>query len=239
MDLLFRPVFTRVKTPIIGSIPDRQSSASTDDNNDSEEMLTMTTRSRTTPRLSSHMVFWPATPPISASESFPNITHPDNVYHKPSSDQLAEMLKVVMMNQSTMDPLPIEYNSTVLQVLEAYQDLRVQLSAREEEIDVLKQSHTKDIQVFEELASQGQQKESDYKSELKNLEVLLANTDGGLAKVSMARSQSVIHGAVKAAETIRRGIGTIKERNSARNSQSTGKSGPSAHSLLLTSWQMW
>lgn len=224
MDLLFRPVFTRVKTPVIGSVPDRQSSgASTDDNNDAEEFITMSTKVRSTPRMSSYMGFRPTTPPIPAPEIFPNLRIPENVFHKPSSDQLAEMLKVVMMNQSTMDPIPIQYNSTVLHVLEAYQDLRMLLNAKEEATELLKQSHTKDIKDFEELATQWQQKERDYQSELKKLEVILSKTEGGMESVALARSKSVIHGAERASETIRRGIGTIKERNSARNSQDAGK----------------
>jgi hypothetical protein len=169
------------------------------------------------------MGFRPATPPIPAPGTFPNLRNPDNVYHKPSGDQLAEMLKVVMMNQSTMDPVPVQYNSTILHVLEAYQDLRMQLIAKEEEIEVLKRSHTKDIKDFEELAAAWHQKEIDYKVEVKKLEVLLSKTEGGMESVAMARSRSVIHGVEKASDTIKRGIGTIKARNAARNSQDAGE----------------
>ena len=234
MDLLFRPVFTRVKTPVIGSAPDRQASFSTDDNNDSEEGITMPNRIRPISRVSSYMGFRP-TPLILTPETFPNLRNPENVYHKPSGDQLAEMLKVVMMNQYTMDSVPVQYNSTILHVLEAYKDLRMQLSAKEEAIEVLKQSHTKDIKDFEELATQWQQKESDYKDEVKKLEVLLSKTEGGMESVAMARSKSVIHGAEKASETIRRGIGTIKARNAARNSQDTSRSAKTLVSILANS----
>lgn len=222
MDLLFRPVFTRVKTPVIGSASDRQSTFSADDNNDSEERLKMDVR-RPTSRVSSYMGFRPSTPPFSAPETFPNLRNPENVYHKPSGDQLAEMLKVVMMNQSTMDHVPIEYNSTILHVLEAYQDLRMKLMANDEAIEVLQQSHMKDIKDFEELAEQWQQKETDYQSEVKKLEVLLSKTEGGLESVTMARSKSVVHGAERASESLKRGIGTIKARNAARSSHSAGK----------------
>ena len=126
------------------------------------------------------------------------------------------------MNQNNLDSIPIQYNSTVLHVLEAYHDLRIQLNAKGDTIELLKESHTKDIKDFEELATQWQQKESDYKSELKKLEVLLSKTTGGLESVALARSKSVIHGAERASETIKRGIGTIKERNSARNRQDAG-----------------
>lgn len=222
MDLLFRPVFTRVKTPVIGSASDRHSSFSADDYNDNEDGLTMNSR-RPTSRVSSYIGLRPSTPPIPAPEAFPHLRDPENIYHQPSGDQLAEMLKVVMMNQSTMDHVPIEYNSTILHVLEAYQDLRVKLVANDQAMEVLRQSHMKDIKDFEELAGQWQQKEADYKSEVKRLEVLLSKTEGGLESVAMARSKSVIHGAERASDSLKRGIGTIKARNAARNSRSAGK----------------
>lgn len=235
MDLLFRPVFTRVKTPVMGqgSFPDRQSSFSTDDNNESEEGLVMSDRIRPTSRVSSCMLFRTATPLIPAPETFPNLRNPENVYHKPSGDQLAEMLKVVMMNQRTIDPLPVQYNSTIMHVLEAYQDLRMQLIAKEEAIEELKQSHTKDIKDFEELAVAWHQKENDYMVEVKKLEVLLSKTERGMESVAMARLRSVIHGAGKASDTIKRGIGTIKARNAARVSQDSGELGARGLLFLL------
>ena len=178
---------------------------------------------RPTSRVSSYIGFRPATPPVSAPDTFPNLRNPDNVYHKPSADQLVEMLKVVMMNQNTMDPVPVQYNSTILHALEAYQDLTLQLIAKEQATEVLKLSHTKDIKDFEELAAEWQQKETDYKAEIKKLEVLLSRTEGGMESVSVARSRSVIHGVEKASDTISRGIGTIKARNATRNSQDAGQ----------------
>ena len=205
--------------------PDRQSSFSTDDNNESEEGTNA--RVRPTTRVSSYigipMGFRPATPPIPAPETFPNYRNPESVYHKPSGDQLAEMLKVVMMNQGNMDPVPSQYNSTILHVLEAYQDLRMQLDAKEEAIEVLKQSYTKYIREFDELVGSWEQKENDYKAELKKLEVMLSRTEGGMESVFMARSNSVLHGAEKASDTINRGIGTVKAKNAARSNHDAGK----------------
>jgi len=150
---------------------------------------------------------------------------------------MVEMLKVVMMNQSSMEPVPIQYNSCILHVLEGYYDLRIQLQyvhsiflwprrswhlryaqlirilrSKDEAIELLKQTHTRNIHDFEELASAWHLKEKDYQVEVKRLEVLLSKT-GGLESVSMARSDSVIHGSKKASEIIKSGIGTIKQRN--------------------------
>jgi hypothetical protein len=78
---------------------------------------------------------------------------------------MAETLKVVMMNQSSVDPVPVVYNSCILHVLEAYQDLRAELTKKEDFIEELKLSHMRDITDFEALATQWQMREQDYKTE--------------------------------------------------------------------------
>jgi len=154
-----------------------------------------------------------STPPIPQTpDSFANIRSPESVYYKPSVDHMAESLKVLMMNQSSMTPIPISYNACILHVLEAYQDLRMELAKKESFLDELKLSHMKDINDFEALATQWEVEEQDYKKEIKKLEVLLSQTDGGLEKVTLARTNSAVHGS-RAAETIKRGIGTIRQRN--------------------------
>jgi len=90
---------------------------------------------------------------------------------------MAETLKVVMMNQRSTDPVPIAYNACILHVLEAYQDLSTELVKKENFLEDLKLSHTKDIHDFEALATQWEMKERDYKTEMKKLEVLL-RSDG-------------------------------------------------------------
>jgi hypothetical protein len=82
----------------------------------------------------------------------------------------------------------------------------------------VKQSHTRDIKEFENLATQWEEKEKDYKLEIKRLEVLLSKTKDGMEKVSLARSKSRVHGSRGAAERITRGIDTIKARHAAQNS---------------------
>ncbi len=135
---------------------------------------------------------------------------------------MAEMLKVVMMNQSSVTPVPVEYNSCILHVLEAYQEQRLELRNRDNTIGELKETHSKDIRDFEMLASQWELKEHGYKTEMKKLEVLLSQTEGGLEKVTLARSKSMVHGSKKVADSIGRDIGTIKARNFAHNSRESG-----------------
>ncbi|KAI9048934.1 hypothetical protein LZ554_006784 [Drepanopeziza brunnea f. sp. 'monogermtubi'] len=178
-----------------------------------------TPRLRPSSRVSSFIGIRPATPPIPPTpDTFFGFRNPETVYHKPSGDQMAEMLKVVMMNQSSVAPVPVEYNSTILHVLEAYQELGQELRRKNEAIEELKQGHTKDIKDFETLATQWDLKERDYKKEMRKLEVLLSNTEGGMEKVSLARTKSTVHGS-KIGEKIGREVGTIKARNVARNSR--------------------
>jgi hypothetical protein len=135
---------------------------------------------------------------------------------------MVEALKVVMMNQSSMEPVPIQYNSTILHILEAYYDLRMELQSRDESIEALKQSHTKDIRDFEDMTTGWHSKEKDYRAEVKRLEVLLSKTEGGMESMVLARSNSLIHGLKRASETIKQGIGTVKERNAAYSRRDPG-----------------
>ncbi|KAH7418431.1 hypothetical protein BKA64DRAFT_199173 [Cadophora sp. MPI-SDFR-AT-0126] len=216
-----RPVFGRRAQG--SSISERPSSFSVDESVvDSEDgnVPTPTPRLRPTSRVSSYIGMRPSTPPIpQTSDTYFSLKDPESIYHEPSRDQMAEMLKVVMMNQSSTTPVPVEYNSCILHVLEAYHELRTELRLREDTIEELKHTHTKDIKDFEMLATQWETKEQDYKAEMKKLEVLLSKTDGGLEKVSLARSKSTVHGAQRVGDSIKRDIGTIKARHIARNSR--------------------
>lgn len=127
---------------------------------------------------------------------------------------MAEMVKVVMMNQSSVEPIPIQYNSAILHVLEAYQELREELEKQGIVTQQLRESHAKDIEDFEELARTWERREKNYKNELKLLEVQLSKLPDGMEKVSLSRTRSTIHGTVKASDTIGRAVAAIKEKNS-------------------------
>ncbi|OWP04021.1 ureidoglycolate hydrolase [Marssonina coronariae] len=220
-----RPVFGRPKAQGVPNGSDRPASLSYDESifaaesDDGNSVYASTPRLRPTSRVSSYIGIRSTTPPIPQTpETFSFQRNPESVYHEPSGDQMAEMLKVVMMNQSSFSPVPVEYNSTILHVLEAYEELRLQLRRREEAIEELKQSHLKDIEDFETLATQWEYKEKDYKSEMKKLEIMLSRTEGGLEQVTLARSKSTVHGA-KVGERIGEDNCTIKARYDARSSR--------------------
>lgn len=127
---------------------------------------------------------------------------------------MAEMVKVVMMTQSSFDPIPIQYNSAILNVLEDYYDLYMEREEKDRAIEELKESHLRDIKDFENLIGEWEENEKNYKVEMKKLEVLLSRTEGGLEKVALARTKSTVHGYVKNSETIAKRVATIKERHS-------------------------
>lgn len=67
---------------------------------------------------------------------------------------MAETLKVIMMTSNLMESIPVEYNTCILHVLEAYNDLQEMLAVKEGEIEEIKGRHTKDIRDFDSMAEQ-------------------------------------------------------------------------------------
>ncbi|CAD6456634.1 07dfcb61-dfbb-4004-bee6-acf7b4e9139d [Sclerotinia trifoliorum] len=206
MDQWLRPVFTRTRTPVQSTPNDRS-----EDPHEAEETMKSI---RPASRVSSYMGFRSSsTANLHTSDTFTfqHVNIPENVYHKPSGSQMAETLKVVMMTRNLMEPVPVEYNTCIVHVLEAYNDLEEELARKDGEIDDIKARHTKDIREFDVMAEQWKAKEKDYQKEMKNLEILLSKTEGGMENVTMARSKSVIHGARRAADFFEDGMEKIKQ----------------------------
>ncbi|KAH8602427.1 hypothetical protein B0O99DRAFT_680548 [Bisporella sp. PMI_857] len=210
MDSWLRPVFSRrsmstAVAPINTSFDGRAASFISEERADNSP----NGRDRANSRASSFL----NSPTTTSPDLFPNISKADTVWNKPSVDQMVEMLKVAMMTQSSMEPLPIHYNSCILHILEAYYDQKIQIQANEDIVEGLKESHTKDIKEFEDIAGRWEAKEKDYQAEVRRLEILLSRTAGGMESVTLARTKSVVHGSKKASDIIRSEIGSIKERN--------------------------
>jgi hypothetical protein len=146
---------------------------------------------------------------------------------------MVEALMVVMMNKSSMEPIPIEYNSTIMHILEAYNDLLNQIRDKDHAIHVLQQTHTKDVNDYEAIANAWCEKENEYKVEVKRLEILLSKTENGMETMFAARSNSVVHGSKRASESIKHGIGTIRARHSANSRDRTGTCTLPFHFLLF------
>lgn len=116
----------------------------------------------------------------------------ESVWHNPSVDQMAEALKVNMMKKGNFQPVPVEFNSNVLHVLEAYWQQSESLKKKDKEIAVLQEQLENQAVEFEKLGEEWSIKEGQYKVEVKNLEVMVAHGVVGLEAVTLNRSKSVL-----------------------------------------------
>ena len=124
----------------------------------------------------------------------------DRTVHNPTADQLAETLKVIIMTNGSCEPVPAEYNSCILQVLEGYNINRLELKTKTRELEEAKKEKEETATELWQKTLEWKEEESRYKTELKKLEVILAKTPRGMELVSMARSQSVLRKNKKRAE---------------------------------------
>ncbi|TGO67437.1 hypothetical protein BOTNAR_0042g00220 [Botryotinia narcissicola] len=235
MDQWLQPVFARTRTPV-QSAPSNTS----DEPHEPEDAMKSI---RPSSRVSSYIGFRSSTSnlhaPAGDTFTFQHVNIPENVYHKPSGSQMAETLKVIMMTRNLMEPVPVEYNTCILHVLESYNDLQEMLAVKEGEIEGIKGRHTKGIREFDGMAEQWKAKEKDYQKEIKNLEVLLSKTEGGMENVTMARSKSVVHGTRRAADLFEDGMEKIKQNfarySSGRDSSTTTTDWDIDHVQQITS----
>lgn len=230
MEGWFSPLFGRKHTPI------EPVDFTTFSAIDSYRREAIASKHKITPR---RRPFWLGSPSLQDPSKFPDppkappVVPPDILYYKPSTDHMVDSLKVIMMHQNTMDQLPVQYNPCLLHVLEAYQDMKLQLQEKTKELEELKRIHTIDINDFDEMTKGWCRKEEEFQKELKRLEVILSKTEGGLEAVALARTHSVIHGSRKASESISRGMGTIRARNSHKGHRETAAGKPPSLHLFL------
>ncbi|KFX87256.1 hypothetical protein V490_08401 [Pseudogymnoascus sp. VKM F-3557] len=123
-----------------------------------------------------------------------------NSIHNPTADQLAETLKVVLMTNGSHEPVPAEYTSCVLEVLEGYNKTRLELAKKKQELEEAKKEKEETESELWQKTLEWKEEESRYKTEIKKLEVILAKTPGGMELVSVARAQSVLRRDKKKAE---------------------------------------
>lgn len=174
-------------------------------------------RERTPSRVSSLLTWKGGTPalpqvPSTADAAFANVTDPDNIWYNPNIDQMVETMMTVMMTKPSAARVPAEYNYCILHILEGYRDLKEELEQRTDELEKLKTLQDTQVTEFEKLGLKWARREKDYKSEMKKLEVILANGPQGLEAVSLARSRSVINDK-EPQESIEEAIQRIKSQS--------------------------
>jgi hypothetical protein len=145
----------------------------------------------------------------------------DSVWHNPNPDQLAETLKVVMMTQGCCQPVPVHYNACILHVLEAYHDKRLELASKTRQLEDAQTRVASVTKELQEKTIEWEKKEDNYKTELKNLEIMLAAGERGLELVTLARSKSALRHGRRASQADYQGNGQID--NTADSSVASGQ----------------
>jgi hypothetical protein len=117
----------------------------------------------------------------------------DDIWYQPTLDQIADTLFVALMNKPFHEPLPLEYDTWVRQLVqgcaELSRDLRETRQLLAEEKETLKQS----VDEFTEMSVHWEERETAYKAEIRRLEVLLAKAaPSGVEAVLVARSGSIV-----------------------------------------------
>lgn len=185
----FRP---RSRTPVVpnaSSLSDGGSYQETDD-----QRRPKPTRVSSHISLSSHFSFSPEPSPTSTStRASIHINDGDQVWHNPSSIQIIEALQVIMMTKEALDPIPIEYNAYILRLLESFRDAKDNIEAINAARKEAQESRDRLEQDFKTVTNEWARRETQYKAEVKRLEVILARTSrDGLQTVTLARTNSVV-----------------------------------------------
>lgn len=127
-------------------------------------------------------------PPVGPDDHFSYVSKDDKGKGKakygPDGKQLIETLKVVMMNLNHNESIPPHYNTIVTHLLEDYHNMFSKYHLKEKEADDAREELEKKVKEWNIL-------ELGYKSDLKNLETILATKDHGMEDVIMARTNSV------------------------------------------------
>ena len=141
-------------------------------------------------RLKSRTLLSPQTSPVSRDALL--VRKEDRVWHNPSLTQMVETLQSVMMTKNVLEPLPAEYNSYILHLLEGFAVLDKKANIAEKTLRYANDAHNAESRKFQLLCNDWRQREKQYKAEIKRLEVLLSKTRDGLESVALARVNSVV-----------------------------------------------
>ncbi|KAM0456404.1 hypothetical protein ACHAO4_003428 [Trichoderma viride] len=117
----------------------------------------------------------------------------DRLQNTPSVDEMADMLRTIIMVSPTPPVLDPQYTSYVLHLVEGYSKLRSRLSAKEKEVAQLKAKQQEDRENSKMLFADWSAQEARYKAEIKRLELIIQQVSGkGVEAVALARSGSLV-----------------------------------------------
>lgn len=111
--------------------------------------------------------------------------------YNPSLDQIVEALQVSIMTNGNLAQLPVHLNSYVLRLIEGYSNCQEDLRAKNAALEEVKRMREAAFEDFTVLAEEFRNREGQYKSEIRRLELLLAQKNG-LETVTLARTNSTL-----------------------------------------------
>ncbi|TKW48759.1 hypothetical protein CTA1_3281 [Colletotrichum tanaceti] len=110
-----------------------------------------------------------------------------------SLDQMVDALHHIMMTKSVLDPVPREYNSYILHLLEGYWSVQAQLKKTGQTLKEEMETSQRSINEFTKMSDEWQEKEAAFRAEIKRMELVLAKVaPEGVGAVVLARSESVV-----------------------------------------------
>ncbi|KAI0898144.1 hypothetical protein F4806DRAFT_507754 [Annulohypoxylon nitens] len=133
----------------------------------------------------------------------------DKIWYNPSLNQMVECLQVAIMwtvftnirfifpftettTRGITQPIPIECNSYILHLIEGFAGAQERIRKVDVARTETKRSLELHLEHFKAVANEWLQREQQYKTEIKRLEVLLSRTSrDGLEAVTLARTNSV------------------------------------------------
>ncbi|GKT66652.1 hypothetical protein ColTof3_13991 [Colletotrichum tofieldiae] len=110
-----------------------------------------------------------------------------------SLDQMVDALHCIMMTKPVLDPVPREYNSYILHLLEGYWNVQEQLKKTEQALAEETETKQRSLEEFTKMSDEWQEKEAAFRAEIKRMELVLARVaPEGVGAVVLARSESVV-----------------------------------------------
>ncbi|KAI0425209.1 hypothetical protein F5Y09DRAFT_352597 [Xylaria sp. FL1042] len=117
----------------------------------------------------------------------------DQVWYNPSLDQMVEALQVLLMTHGVLEPIPIQYNSYILHLVEGFAVAQGNIRKAEAAYQEARRSLEQNLEQFRLVADEWLERESQYRAEVKRLEVLLSKCSrSGLEAVALARTNSIV-----------------------------------------------
>ncbi|KAI0798892.1 hypothetical protein GGR55DRAFT_533837 [Xylaria sp. FL0064] len=117
----------------------------------------------------------------------------DQVWYNPSLEQMVEALQVLLMTHGVLEPIPIQYNTYVLHLVEGFAVAQRTTRKAESAHQEARRSLEQNLEQFRLVAEEWLERESQYRAEVKRLEVLLSKCSrSGLEAVALARTNSIV-----------------------------------------------